>query len=374
MAGMDIITHPISAPHGTAHYELTSYHFGKPGGPKAYIQAALHADEVPAMLVAQELRKRLAALDAAGKVGGEVILVPAANPIGLAQVINERPFGRFDLSNGINFNRGYPHYFEQLKTRLQGELGGDAEANVRVIRRHLRELVAQWQPTSDATTLKKHLLQMAIDADVVLDLHCENEGELHLYVGTSLCESAQPLANLMGACAVLHTTGAGGEPFDEACSRLWWDLAAHFGPETPIPSACMAATVELRGEVSVSYELAARDAEAIIGYLHVRGMLDAGEIAVPAQGCAPTPLEGTQRLDAPHAGMLVYRRDVGESVRVGDVIADLIDPVTGETTPLAAQVEGVLFTRLSHRYIIRGMNVAKIAGAEPFRSGSLLSL
>jgi len=371
---METVKHLLSAPYGTVHTELTSYHFGKPGGPKAYIQAALHADEVPAMLVAQELRKRLQALDAAGKVTGEVILVPAANPIGLAQVINERPFGRFDLSNGINFNRGYPHYFEQLKARLVGQLGSDAEANVRTIRRHLRELVAQWQPTSDATTLKKKLLEMAIDADVVLDMHCENEGELHLYVGTSLCEISQPLTNLMGACAVLHTTGAGGEPFDEACSRLWWDLAAHFGPAYPIPSACMAATVELRGETSVNYELAARDAQAIIGYLHVRGMVDAGAVVVPDQGCAPTPLEGVQRLDAPHAGMLVYLKEVGDMVRAGEVIADLIDPVSGDTTHLKSAVDGVLFTRLSHRYIIRGMNVAKIAGAKPFRSGSLLSL
>ena len=371
---METVKHPISAPHGTAHYELTSYHFGKPGGPKAYIQAALHADEVPAMLVAQELRKRLQALDAAGKVPGEVILVPAANPIGLGQVINERPFGRFDLSNGINFNRGYPHYLEQLKTRLPGQLGGDADANVRTIRRHLRELVAQWEPNSDATTLKKALLQMALDADIVLDLHCENEGELHLYVGTALCDIAQPLANLMGACAVLHTVGAGGEPFDEACSRLWWDLAAHFGGRYPIPPACMAATVELRGEVSVSYALARKDADAIIGYLGVRGVVDAGDVVVPAQGCAPTPLEGTQRVDAPHAGMLVYHREVGDVLRAGDVVADLMDPVTGETTALLAQVDGVLFTRLSHRYIIRGMNVAKIAGEKPFRSGSLLSL
>ncbi|WP_028102323.1 succinylglutamate desuccinylase/aspartoacylase family protein [Pseudoduganella violaceinigra] len=371
---METVKTPLSAPYGSVYCELTSYHFGKPGGPKAYIQAALHADEVPAMLVAQELRKRLQALDAAGKVTGEVILVPAANPIGLAQVINERPFGRFDLSNGINFNRGYPHYFEQLKTRLLGQLGSNAEANVRTIRRHLRELVALWQPTSDATTLKKALLEMAIDADVVLDMHCENEGELHLYVGTALCEIAQPLSKLMGACAVLHTSGAGGEPFDEACSRLWWDLAEHFGPDYPIPSACMAATVELRGEVSVSYELAARDAQAIIGYLHVRGMLDAGAVTVPEHGCAPTPLEGVQRLDAPHAGMLVYLKEVGDKVRAGEVIADLIDPVSGDTTHLKSEVDGVLFTRLSHRYIIRGMNVAKIAGAEPFRSGSLLSL
>jgi predicted deacylase len=70
----------------------------------------------------------------------------------------------------------------------------------------------------------------------------------------------------------------------------------------------------------------------------------------------------------------VYRREVGEAVRAGDVIADLVDPVSGATTPLAAEVDGVLFTRLSHRYIIRGMNVAKIAGAKPFRAGSLLSL
>ncbi|SFG84638.1 hypothetical protein SAMN05518865_12039 [Duganella sp. CF458] len=371
---MDTIKHPLSAPHGTAQYELTSYHFGKPGGPKAYIQAALHADEVPAMLVAQQLRQRLQALEAAGKVKGEVILVPAANPIGLAQVINERPFGRFDLSTGINFNRGYPHYFAQLTTLLKGQLGSDADANVRTIRRHLRELAGQWQPNSDAATLKKALFAMAIDADIVLDLHCENEGALHLYVGTSLCESAQPLANLMGACAVLHTTGAGGEPFDEACSRLWWDLAEHFGPGYPIPSACMAATVELRGEVEVNYELAARDADAIIGYLHVRGIVDAGEVKVPEQGCTPMPLEGTQRLDAPHAGLLVYLKEVGALVRAGEVIADLIDPVSGDTTHLKSEVDGVLFTRLSHRYIIRGMNVAKIAGNKPFRSGSLLSL
>jgi predicted deacylase len=371
---METVKTQLSAPYGTAYFELTSYHFGKLRGPKAYIQAALHADEVPAMLVAHELRKRLQALDAAGKVKGEVILVPVANPIGLGQVINERPFGRFDLSNGINFNRGYPHYFEQLKTRLKGQLGSDAEANVRTIRRHLRELVAQWLPGSDATTLKKALLEMAVDADIVLDLHCENEGALHLYVGTSLCAVAQPLADLMGACAVLHTSGAGGEPFDEACSRLWWDLAEHFGPDYPIPSACMAATVELRGEVAVSYQLAAQDADAIIGYLHLRGVLDAGDVKLPPSSCAPTPLEGTQRLDAPHAGLLVYLKEVGDAVRAGEVIADLVDPVSGDTTHLKAQVDGVLFTRLSHRYIIRGMNVAKIAGARPFRSGSLLSL
>jgi hypothetical protein len=38
------------------------------------------------------------------------------------------------------------------------------------------------------------------------------------------------------AHAVLLALEAGEEPFDEACSRLWWDLAAHFGPGTPLPT------------------------------------------------------------------------------------------------------------------------------------------
>jgi predicted deacylase len=371
---MQTLKHPLSAAYGSAHYELTSFHFGQAGAGKAYIQASLHADEVPAMLVAQFLRKRLQQLEAAGKVVGEVILVPAANPIGLAQVVNEKPHGRFDLSTGTNFNRDYPHYADALKTALAGQLGSDAGANVRIIRQHLRQMVAAWQPASDTVTLKKALLGMALDADVVLDLHCENEAALHLYAGTPLCDAIAPLADLMGASAVLVTTAAGGEPFDEACSCLWWDLQEHFGAACPIPPACIAATVELRGEVSVSYEMAERDAEAILRYLALRGIVDLGAVTLPAPTCQPTPLEGTERIDAPHNGMLVYLRQLGEHIKTGDVVADLIDPVSGHTTPLRSSVDGVLFARLSHRYVIRGMNVAKVAGARPFRAGKLLSL
>ena len=50
----DTITLAPATP-GTA-WSLPVWRFGTPGqGPKAYIQAALHADEVPAMLVAQGL-------------------------------------------------------------------------------------------------------------------------------------------------------------------------------------------------------------------------------------------------------------------------------------------------------------------------------
>lgn len=368
--------HPISTEHASVAYQLSSFHFGQPGsGKKVYIQAALHADEVPGMLVSQFLRRELLALEKAGKLHGEVILVPAANPIGLSQAIHGAPFGRFDLSTGINFNRAYRHVADELKTTLAGKLGQDAETNVALIRSHARDAIAAWQPRTDAETLKKTLLGMAIDADIVLDLHCDNEAALHIYTGTPLAERIAPLAALLGARAVLLELAAGEEPFDEACSRVWWDLDAHFQGAYPIPMACLSTTVELRGEVEVSYALAERDAQALLCFLAIEGVLelDNANEPLPAPLCAPTPLAGVEPILAPHAGVLVYLREMGDVLAAGDALADVIDPVSGVTTTLRCTVAGVFFARSAHRHVLRGMNVGKVAGAIAYRGGSLLS-
>jgi predicted deacylase len=373
--------HPLSAPYASTAYELTSFHFGTPGrGKKVYIQGSLHADEVPGMLVAQVLRRQLAALEAAGQISGEIILVPAANPIGLAQAIHGAAFGRFDLTTGVNFNRAYKHVADDLKKSLEGKLGADADANVALIRDHARASIAAWQPKTDAETLKKTLMTLAIDADIVLDLHCDNEAVLHIYAGTPLAEAIAPLSAILGSHATLLAYEAGGEPFDEACSRLWWDLDRHFQHRFPIPPACLSTTVELRGEQEVSYELANRDAAGLLQFLTLQGVLHAGDAAaqaaaavLPAPLCEATPLEGVEPLYAPHAGILVYTRELGARVAAGDAIADLIDPVSGDTTVLRAAVDGVFFARSAHRHVIRGMNVGKVAGAKAYRDGDLLS-
>jgi uncharacterized protein len=381
---MHVQKHPLSGPHSSTAFELTSFHFGTPGaGKKVYIQASLHADEVPGMLVAQFLRKRLTALEAAGQIAGEVVLVPAANPIGLAQAIHGAAFGRFDLTTGVNFNRNYKHVFEDLKKSLDGLLGQDADANVRLIREHARASIADWRPSTDADTLKKALMTMAVDADIVLDLHCDNEAVMHIYAGTPLAGAIAPLSALMGAHALLLAYQAGGEPFDEACSRLWWDLERHFEGKYPIPPACLSTTVELRGEMEVGYDLAEKDAAGLLRFLVLSGVLlddgsGAGAAAIaaaplPAALCEATPLEGVEPLYAPHAGVLVYTRDLGARVAPGDAIADLIDPVSGETTVVRAGVAGVFFARSAHRHVLRGMNIGKVAGAQAYRAGDLLS-
>jgi predicted deacylase len=367
-------THPIATEPGLATYQLTSHHYGSAGrGKKVYIQASLHADEVPAMLVAHFLRRELDRLDAAGRVHGEVILVPAANPVGLSQVVHGTPLGRFDLGTGVNFNRAFRHVADELKTALADTLGPDAAANVAAIRAAARAAIARWAPASHTEDLKKTLLGMAIDADIVLDLHCDNDALLHVYTGPALAERVQPLANLLGARAYLLSEGSGGEPFDEACSRLWWDLAAHFGPDVPIPPACAAVTVELRGEMDVRYDLAEQDARALLQFLAHEGIVDIPPAALPAPLCAATPLEAVEPLHAPQSGVLVFLKALGDEVKAGDAIADIVNPVTGNTATVRASRDGLLFASTAHRHLLRGMHVCKIAGATPFRSGSLLS-
>jgi len=64
---------------------LTLFRFGS-GTRKAYVQASLHADELPGMRVAVELKRRLLELEAQGRLSGVIELVPLANPIGIAQM------------------------------------------------------------------------------------------------------------------------------------------------------------------------------------------------------------------------------------------------------------------------------------------------
>ena len=365
--------HAISFEDSPASFALTSLHFGAAGaGKKVYIQASLHADEVPAMLVAHFLRRELAQLEEQGRVLGEIILVPAANPLGLSQAIQGAPFGRFDLASGINFNRFYKHVSADLKESLKGKLGPDAQANVALVREHARRSVAEWKAENPTQELKKILLGMAIDADIMLDLHCDNEAVLHLYTGTPLAGQVKPLAALLGAHATLLARESGGEPFDEACSRLWWDLADHFGPETPIPMACIGVTVELRGEMDVRYDLAEKDAHGLLQYLAYQGVLDIGRDPLPPLVAEPTPLEGVEPLSSPHSGVLVFHKRLGDRVQENEAVADIVNPVSGKVTTLRATRSGILFASTAHRHLLRGMHVCKIAGDAAVRSGSLL--
>jgi uncharacterized protein len=370
--------HPLTAAAPGTQRELHSLHFGQGGsGRKAVIQASLHADEPPGMLVAHHLRGLLADLEVRNCIEGEIVLVPMANPIGLGQRVLGRTLGRFALADGENFNRHYADLSRRAAEILGGEEFPTSTIDVSSARRALRRACHELPATSELLSLRRILLGLAIDADLVLDLHCDNEAVMHLYTATSLWSRVEPLARLLGARASLLAEESGDDPYDEACSTVWRRLSGHLrerNPDaTPLPDACVAVTVELRGEADVSHELAASDARALVDYLVLEGFIDMPVPELPPLLAGATPLAGSLPVVAPVSGVLVFVRAPGDLLRRGEHVADVIDPLGGSVTPLASPADGLMYARESCRTVQAGMAVAKVAGSAAVRVGRLLS-
>jgi predicted deacylase len=365
--------HALVSPAIGTSREVVSFHFGPADrGRKVYIQAALHADEAPGLLVAHHLKSRLTAIEAAGQLNAEVVLVPVANPVGLGQWIDHSHIGRFELRTAENFNRHYPDVVDEVATAIEGKLGNDEQHNAALIRRALVDAIRSRAATTELASLRQALFSLAADADVVLDLHCDSEALMHLYTGSPLWDRVAPLARYLGAHATLLETVSGDHPFDEACSRTWWLLRERF-PAHSIPLGCVSVTVELRGGADVSSEFANADADGIVAYLTQQGFISGDAPPMPALIHDATPLAGADSVESPVSGVLDFRVPLGKSLQKGDEVAHVVDPITGQVTVLRASTDGVLFARESRRFIHTGMRVCKIAGKVPFRTGNLLS-
>jgi predicted deacylase len=374
---MQVQNHSLLSPSLGTHKTLTSFHFGKPGtGPKIYIQASLHAEELPGMLTAYHLRPLLERLDAAGQVHGEVVMVPMANPIGAAQRVQHKPAGRFELDSAENFNRHYPDFARHIAEEVLPALGKDAAANVALVRQAMGRYLAQWTPKTELHSLRRTLLQLSFDADYVLDLHCDCEAVMHFYCEEACWSALEPLAHYLQSRAILLAKNSGSSPFDECLSGVWWRLAEMIearGMDAPLPQSCHSTTIELRGEADVQHELAAQDAAAIVEFLRSLGVLrDATAVPVPAPACQATPLAGSETLYAAVAGMVVFAAQPGDTLKAGDLVAEVIDPIAYRSTHVCAGVDGVLYARIRERYVTSGCELAKIAGAVAFKTGELL--
>lgn len=369
---MQLVRHPLLSPAPGTQRELVSLHYGQPGGQKAYVQASLHGDELPGMLVAHHLRLQLDALEAAGQIRGEIVLVPMANPIGMSQFLLHAHLGRFELMSGENFNRHYPDQIETVAAQVEPQLGADATANVALLRRALKAAVLAAPVDTELQSQRRTLLGLSCDADIVLDLHCDAQAVMHLYTETPCWPDCEPLARFLRSRVTLLAQDSGDNPFDEACSQVWWKWAQRFAGRFPIPQACLSATVELRGAVDVTHELAAADAKNIVDFLRWRGLIEGDKPALPDAVGEARPLAGSMPIKSPVAGVLTFLKEVGDEVLAGDVLAHVIDPITAQVTELKSPVDGLFFARDFLRFANAGMRVAKVSGREAKRTGKLL--
>ncbi|MBF8777144.1 succinylglutamate desuccinylase/aspartoacylase family protein [Pseudomonas fulva] len=366
-------THDILSPVPGVTRQLHSFHFGPRSGRKVYIQASLHADELPGMLVAWHLKRQLLELDQQGRLQCEVILVPVANPVGLEQVLLDAPLGRFELQSGENFNRNFVDLSDTIGDQVEAHLTQDPLHNQALIREYLRRGLDAHPARTPLQAQRLILQRLACDADLVLDLHCDFEAVEHLYTTPDAWPRFEPLARYLGVQASLLATDSGGQSFDECFSLLWWQLQQRFGKRFPIPAGTCSVTLELRGQADVSHDLARQDCQAILDFLTHAGVIQGHAPALPPLRWPATPLAAVEPITAAAGGLLVYHAKPGQYLEAGQLIAEVIDPLSDRVMPLRNSQPGLLYARSVRRMATAGMVIAHVAGEQVCRSGNLLA-
>lgn len=376
MAITEAFVLPSQAP-GTTH-TLFKHSFGNANAKRsAYLQAGTHADEHPGLLVIQHVMAQLQVLEAQGRITGQIVIVPFANPIGLGQQVFGQMVGRYNLANGENFNRNFPDITPQLKRELTSNPPTTNDvASIKALFARAMNSVA---PSEAVAANKYWLLKQALEHDIVLDLHCDTSSILHIYANLNQRQRALKLAAATGVEAVFLEDEAGGFPLDECYAKAWKEVfklglvdTAHLG---------FSATLELRGQADVEDDIAAEDARGIVDFFQQEGLIEA-EVAhkTCAHDITVYPLEGVSHLMSPATGIIAWKKQIGDAVEVGEVVAQVV-PVDGKPgaprSPVLSNVSGRLIARHHVKLARTGQKIGMLAGTTPLperQTGKLMGL
>lgn len=321
-------------------YEFPVFRFSgaSTGAPSAYLQAALHGGELPGVVAIDALMPKLRKAADEGRVLGNITVVPWANPIGRAQYLFGDHQGRFHFGTRSNFNRDFPLLEKPDVSLLPPDVPGPADIR-----------------------LKRRLVALSMGHDIVLDLHCDDEGVPYLYVPAQLWPAMADCAAAMGVEAVVLWQGASGGAFEEASIHPYLQMP---GGEAKLDRRVVT-TVEYRGVVDVERSLAQADADGLYRLLVARGVIADKTIAAPsAFAGVVAPLENIEMVTTPKAGAVLYDVKPGDRVRAGQRLATIVH-APGEkdgSLEIAAPQAGFVLTRRSIRVLPAGGDVIKLVG------------
>ena len=344
---------------------------------RVHLQAALHADEQPGTMALHHLLPRLRDADAAGQLSAHFTIFPSVNPLGLATSTLRHHIGRYDLQTGINYNRRWPDLYPLIAASVAGSLDADTKSNIAIIRSAVADWIDSQKPGTAIQQLRLLVLKSAVAADIVLDLHCDDDSLKHIFTSPELMPGLQDLADWMGVAATLTAEDSGGGSFDEVLPSLYRN-AQRANPDHPIPSATETATLEYRGRADSFDHIGKADAAGLYGFFAGRGLITGHAGDKPAPAPAATPFEATEVLRADAPGLLAYHVELGDRVHKGQPIADLI-AMDGPDAfmarrPIVTGTDGFVLSRVTGKYVRRGASIAKLVGTEilPTRAGGYL--
>jgi predicted deacylase len=374
-------THHIAADTAGTSHELTILRF-RPEKPlaKIYLQAALHADEQPGMLVLHHLIQLLTEAEKEDRLKAEFVILPMVNPLGMAHLAFGKHRGRYHPLNGLNYNRNWPDLDAMIhknEADFSSQLTDDVVHNQQVIRQAVKAAIDSQAPKSALDRLRHMVMAEAYDADMVLDLHCADDALNHIYIVPQLMPEYKDLSDWMQSAATMTAEDSGGGSFDEVWPGLWIKCARRY-PGAAWPDTMLSATLEYRGENAVDDQINRQDAQNLYHFLMGRGFISGTPAEYPSAGAEATPLTAVECLRAYRPCLVVFQQPLGAVVSTGDVIAELLslegdDAFTGKTL-LRAGTDGVFFDRSLMKLAWPDHIVAKIAGKTPLvDDGYLLS-
>lgn len=277
--------------------------------PRLCLVTGTHGDELEGQYVAYELQRRLR--EHMELLTGIVDIYPALNPLGVDSITRGVP--GFDL----DMNRIFP---------------GNPEGSM-------------------AEYAASQIVEDISGADVCIDVHASN---------IFLREIPQVRVNVNTADALL--------PYARQlnCDYIW----VH-GASTVLEST-LAHTMNSRGvptlvvEMGVGMRITREYGDQLLcGIFHLMKSLGIW------QGEAPdvrTPIESRDGrvafLNAPTLGMFVPTADHWMNVKKGEKVGELINPLTGECTPICSPCNGIIFTLREYPLVYEGSLIGRILERE----------
>lgn len=231
---------------------------------KVYIQSSMHASEIQGNAVI------LALLNHFNKYQplGNVVIIPQCNPMGRDTLIGAGHAGRFDLSNGENWNRCYfrpeINYSAFATQYLQSNRQEYANEFRKIIKDQITESLQNPFGLSRAKSLNYKIQLEALEADIILDLHTDTYAIDYIY---SPQYAKEDVKNFDFGCVLLMENKCNGA-LDEASFYPWWNLQQSFekvGRYEPV--LVNSYTLELGSEESINSKKAKLQAQKILNYL-----------------------------------------------------------------------------------------------------------
>ncbi len=347
---------------------------GRNPRPLAFIQANVHGAELQGNAVI------LALFDLLEKERprGSLILVPRANPIAANQQIGDYVAGVYDFASGLNFNRSYINLTGPSRGSSACYVDVDAfaavhrDATLAEIRDGfhealkaalgaVRDSVGPWGMEA-RLEFALAIQELAIEADVVLDLHTGDRAPRYLYAP----EGATAATRAFGIPFVLEVPPRFAGALDEASFVPWNDLAEAFRrlDRTDVRRFVDGFTVELGSMNAFSTALGAEDAKRIASALRYYGVLD-GEPDEPSHRIVACSVSDYKSVYAPASGLVDATLSPGTPVRKGDLLARMVDPSRCSIPPRAqdafvevrAPEDGVVLLFHASASIAKGMRL-----------------